>query len=582
MYKFYAKSLPKPYGETIEEHTSKVKKNFESLKNFIDIDEKEESIIEKIIEFHDLGKINPLFQNKIRKRLNIKELFDYKNVKIYHEWLSPSFINEKEELIIKEKLKEMNLDADRFFNLFIFIILSHHYRENQMADDDLINEMICWIKNNFRYEVDYFYNVNHLLNLYNNTENREMWNLFFSYRVTWLGALLKSDYCASAGIEPEQKYNGSYSLDFDRFIYEKKIKLKDFQIKAKENKDKNIILVASTGIGKTEAAMNWINGQKAFYLLGIRIAVNEMYKRFRYIFGENVALLHGESSYFFAQQDEDNQQDEDDLKIKIEKCRKLCYPLTVATADQLVTAVFKYAGFELTYFTCKYSKIIIDEIQSYSPSSIAAIVVFLKEIHRLGGKFMLMTATLPTFLLDELKDISDLYIFEPQLLEIKRHKICMVDQSIESQAAFQIVEKFKNKKILIICNTVKKAQKLFDNFKDFKPNLIHSRFIMMDRQKKEKLIMEATAPCVWIATEIVEASLDIDFDILITENASIESLLQRTGRCYRGRIYDLKEPNIYIFKSEPYNIYDKYLFDRTWEVIQSYDNRLISEMISRI
>ena len=548
MYKFYAKSLPKPYGETIEEHTSKVKKNFESLKNFIDIDEKEESIIEKIIEFHDLGKINPLFQNKIRKRLNIKELFDYKNVKIYHEWLSPSFINEKEELIIKEKLKEMNLDADRFFNLFIFIILSHHYRENQIADDDLLNEMICWIKNNFRYEVDYFYNVNHLLNLYNNTENREMWNLFFSYRVTWLGALLKSDYCASAGIEPEQKYNGSYSLDFDRFIYEKKIKLKDFQIKAKENKDKNLILVASTGIGKTEAAMNWINGQKAFYLLGIRIAVNEMYKRFKYIFGENVALLHGESSYFFAQQDEDNQQDEDDLKIKIEKCRKLCYPLTVATADQLVTAVFKYAGFELTYFTCKYSKIIIDEIQSYSPSSIAAIVVFLKEIHRLGGKFMLMTATLPTFLLDELKDISDLYIFEPQLLEIKRHKICMVDQSIESQAAFQIVEKFKNKKILIICNTVKKAQKLFDNFKDFKPNLIHSRFIMMDRQKKEKLIMEATAPCVWIATEIVEASLDIDFDILITENASIESLLQRTGRCYRGRIYDLKEPNIYIFK----------------------------------
>ncbi len=215
---------------------------------------------------------------------------------------------------------------------------------------------------------------------------------------------------------------------------------------------------------------------KGILSLGIRIAVNEMYKRFKYIFGENVALLHGESSYFFAQQDEDNQQDEDDLKIKIEKCRKLCYPLTVATADQLVTAVFKYAGFELTYFTCKYSKIIIDEIQSYSPSSIAAIVVFLKEIHRLGGKFMLMTATLPTFLLDELKDISDLYIFEPQLLEIKRHKICMVDQSIESQAAFQIVEKFKNKKILIICNTVKKAQKLFDNFKDFKPNLIHSRF----------------------------------------------------------------------------------------------------------
>jgi len=569
--KFYAKSIPEPYGETIEEHTNKVKNAFESLKSLINIDGIEASIIEKIIEFHDYGKINPVFQNNIRKRLNIKEYFNYKNGNIHHEWLSPAFITEKEELNIKEKLKKMNLDADRFFNFFIFIILSHHYRENQIADDDLIKEMIDWVRIYFKYEVDYFYNVNHLLSFYNNPENKEMWNLFFPYRVNWLGALLKSDYCASANIDPEQKYAGSYSLDFESFINEKKIKLRDFQIKAKENSDKNIILVASTGIGKTEAAMNWINGKKSFYLLGIRIAVNEMYKRFKNIFGVNVALLYGESSYFFAQ------QDEDDIKIKIEKSRKLSYPLTIATADQLVTAVFKYAGFELTYFTCKYSKIIIDEIQSYSPSSIAAIVVFLKEIHRLGGKFMLMTATLPTFLLDELKDINDTYIFEPQLLNIKRHKISVIDQDIDSQVTLQIVEKFKNKKILIICNTIKKAQKLYNNFRDFDPDLIHSRFIMRDRQKKEEMIMKARAPCIWIATEIVEASLDIDFDILITENATIESLLQRAGRCYRRREYNLKQANIYIFKSEPYNIYDKTLFNRTWEVIKCYNDRLISE-----
>ncbi len=573
MCNFYAKSN----GEMIEEHTLRVLKSFERLGEYLNLNEEEKSIIKKLISYHDLGKINPEFQNRMRRRLGINNLFNWSNGNVPHEWLSPAFISQQEENEIRNILEQMNLDRDRFFNFFIFIILSHHHRENRLPDDDLIKSIIEWIRNNInRFQnIEYYYNCNNLLNTYNTSEDRELWNLFFPFRIKWLGSLMKCDYCASAGIDSEEKYNGEFQTDFENFLKNNNFKLKDFQKQVGEKSDKSIILIASTGIGKTEAAMNWINGQKAFYLLGIRIAVNEMYKRFKNIFGDNVSLLHGETSYFFAQQE----TDEDDHETKIEKARKLSYPLTVATADQLITSVFKYPGFEFTYLTCSYSKIVLDEIQSFSPSAIAAIVVFLKEIHRLGGRFMLMTATLPPFIKNEFNALSDLYVFEPQLLDIKRHKISIVEEDIQSNKLLEILQNNTDKKILIICNTVKKSQEIFDFLQNnnLRPNLIHSQLIAKDKKEKENKIMNSTDPCIWISTQIVEASLDIDFDLLLAENSSIESLLQRLGRCYRKREYHGDEPNIIIFKSQPYNIYDCYLFNKTWEIIRNYDNKLISE-----
>ncbi len=568
---FYAKSN----GESIKEHTEKVLKAFMDLEPYLKINEKEKKIIRFIIETHDKGKINPEFQNRMRRKIGRKDLLNWNKGNFPHEWLSPAFISEKEENEIKNWLKELNLESDRFFSFVLFVIILHHNREGQSASENILKDIISWLNHNYNLNLEYYYDLNNIINFFNSLNvDRNIWRDTFQYRIRWLGTLLKCDYTASAGISPEVKYEGDYNKDFQEWLNKNNWKLKEFQIQTQNNSEKSIILVASTGMGKTEAAMSWINGNKAFYLLGIRIAVNEMYKRFEKIFGKNnVALLHGESSYFFAQ----NEKNEDDFELKIEKVKKLSYPLTVATADQLVMSVFKYPGFELTYLTSSYSKIIVDEIQSFSPAAIASIVVFLKEIHNLGGKFMLMTATLPPFLLDEFKELKDVQFFAPQLLPIKRHRIRIVDEELEN-GIIQYIEQFKNKKVLIICNTVRKAQGMFEILKNFKPNLIHSKFIGKDRREKEKLIVEMKNPGIWITTQIVEASLDIDFDILFTECVTIESLLQRFGRCYRKREYFLnREPNIYIFKSKSDNIYDKYLFDKTWQALREFDGQLLSE-----
>ena len=519
--------------------------------------------------------MNHKFQNKLKLAppIVIKELKDREEVP--HEWLSIAFISDED----KKLFKQYNEGNILFPALVQYCVAFHHTRNKAFSSDAIkafvehdlekrkgllgISHPLKW---NYNIEKDF---ADKIL-------SPEYFKHYFNLLVFLKGVLHKCDYAASAAIEPEKRYTGDYRNDFDKWLrYEAKFDLRPFQQSAKEQSDKSIVLVASTGIGKTEYAMNWINGSKAFYLLGIRIAVNEMFKRFTNVFDEqNVALLHGETLFFLAADD----NNDDDYSMTLARIRQYSYPLTIATADQLVTSVFKYNGFELAYFTASYSKIVVDEIQSFAPEAIAAIVVFLKEIHALGGRFLLMTATLPPFVRQEFKKLPDVIIPPPQYLEKRRHRIKLIDNRINSEEAISLIKgESKNKKGLIICNTVVKAQEMYDALTDLHPQLIHARFIGRDRKQKELDIMNSARPCIWISTQIVEASLDIDFDILFTECASIESLFQRFGRCFRKREYEAEEPNIYIFNSEASRIYDSLLFNKTWEILHDYNMQLLNE-----
>ncbi len=573
----YAKSKP---SETIEEHNRKLLENYEKLKSFLDPEKvkKYDEVIRKILYYHDLGKLNYKFQNKLglSAKVIIPELKDFPEMP--HEWLSLAFISKED----KKYFHTSSTDKVRFADLVQYCIAFHHTRAKLFNKKDL--EMVIRFdleENKGRLGIDYPLNYDYdiLKDVKQKIDSQTNFKNYFELMVFLKGILHKCDYTASADIDPEKNYQGSYETNFNNWLSQQGWTLKSFQQEAKRLTDKNVVLIAATGSGKTEYSMNWINGQKAFYLLGLRTAVNEMHRRFKNIFGDNAALLHGEISYILEHGDTDESYIE-----RIETARKLCSPITIATADQLVTAVFKYNGFELPYLTASYSKIVVDEIQSFSPDSIAAIMVFLKEIHRLGGKFLLMTATLPPFIKDELKELQDVEFPEPDLPSTKRHRIAVHAEPIHSPILLTMVDNhFKSgKKVLIVCNIVKKAQEMYDFLQDLNPSLIHSRFIYRDRQLKEskdKGIMAINnsehPPVIWIATQVVEASLDLDFDVLFTECSPIDSLLQRFGRCYRKRVYCDETPNIHIFKSESFKGYDNYLLNRTYELLRAKFNGAI-------
>lgn len=157
-------------------------------------------------------------------------------------------------------------------------------------------------------------------------------------------------------------------------------------------------MIASTGIGKTESALLWINNDKAFFTLPLRVSINAIYKRIledmQY---KDIGLLHS-TSYDFLFKEEYKDSFE-----KYEISKQLSYPISLSTIDQLFTFPFKFKGYEKILATLAYSKVVIDEIQAYSPKIAAAILKGIEMIHKMGGKFMIMTATLPNILKNILK-----------------------------------------------------------------------------------------------------------------------------------------------------------------------------------
>lgn len=102
--------------------------------------------------------------------------------------------------------------------------------------------------------------------------------------------------------------------------------------------------------------------------------------------------------------------------------------------------------------------------------------------------------------------------------------------------------------VLVVRNTVSAAQDLYEELKsrhDGEVRLMHSRFTVADRQRNDAWLLDhfgkdATTAndkrpkkTIVVATQVVEQSLDIDFDTLVTDLAPVDILLQRIGRIHR-------------------------------------------------
>ena len=132
----------------------------------------------------------------------------------------------------------------------------------------------------------------------------------------------------------------------------------------------------------------------------------------------NLGLLHSTALDYL----EGKQKYEDEEEI-YGKTRNLYYKITTCTIDQIFPFVFKYKGYEKMYSTLGYSKVIIDEVQAYSPNIVAIILTGLQKIYQLGGQFMVMTATLPRIYKEELEKMNIEFEYKKEISKELRHKI---------------------------------------------------------------------------------------------------------------------------------------------------------------
>lgn len=379
-------------------------------------------------------------------------------------------------------------------------------------------------------------------------------------------------YASARDFNPQYSPNSTKSkvLRYLRKKKKKPIKLRYLQKESEKVHD--AILHAPTGTGKTEAAIVWADkyaeSKKLLYLLPTMTTSNKMHDRLGKTLGCEIGLLHGTSDYMLRVNEEHETQEEMAVIRKSLFSKSFINPCTVATVDQLIFTMFNWGRWELKLMNAGNSAITVDEIHAYEPYTVALIVETLKALQPLGAKCFIMSATIPTVLKKFLVNQLNLTEVPRDTSFDKRVRTSIklrLNETIPS-AIPKILEFYQRKrKILVICNTVATSKIVFKELRKEKRirrntlALFHSQFIMKDRATKENLLEnleKKRGPFILVATQVVEVSLDIDFNILFTEACPIDALIQRLGRVNREGKHSPAPVFIYKQTSNADRVYD--------------------------
>ena len=403
------------------------------------------------------------------------------------------------------------------------------------------------------------------------------------------GAFKHCDHLASAYV-PKLYHIENQSFDF---LAKKRNELQaegfDFydHQKSASNKLGNIILTAPTGSGKTETALLWLKNQmgqvgqgRVFYTLPFTASINAMFKRLgdddEGLGEDNVGMLHGKLTAFlydYFQDESTMQKRKEEIKRVRNLFKTLETPLKVLTPFQLLKHIFGLKGFEKGIFEWTGGYFIFDEIHAYDASVFAQIKVLLKFLtEKMHASIFIMTATMPTFLKEHLKeaigDFEEIRASQKLYESFDRHRVSLKEGLLNDNFQSIINDLNDDKKVLIVCNTVNQAQETFTALKEFNPLLIHSGFNGRDRNEKEKQLSQKE-PQLLIGTQAIEVSLDIDYDMIYTEPAPLDALIQRFGRVNRHRKKDICECIVFKERNESDEyIYGQSIIDRTLEVLE--------------
>lgn len=358
----------------------------------------------------------------------------------------------------------------------------------------------------------------------------------------WRGLLMAADHMASAMETMEELPLDKLFIKPDLAFYNRHSHLYPLSELPAANDKKYTLVAAPTGAGKTDFLLRRCQG-RVFYTLPYQASINAMYDRIKRDLkntNAQVYLLHAASN----------------IKVKsgaIEERimqRHVGVSIKIMTPHQMASVVFGIKGYEAMALDLRGCDVILDEIHTYSDTIQAIVLRIIEILVKLGCRIHVGTATMPTVLYEKIlsllggKDnVFEVRLDKNTLRTFDRHKVYKLGSINE---AYNIINETiqKNQKILVVCNQVKRAQSLYEDISEQYPDvdkmLIHSRFKRKDRARLENLLKDdfnniIGKPCLVVSTQVVEVSLDISFDVMITECAPIDSLIQRFGRINRKR-----------------------------------------------
>ncbi|MBL3656007.1 CRISPR-associated helicase Cas3' [Fulvivirga sediminis] len=533
---------------------------------------------------HDIGKAHPRFQKRLRGQDNSGLVFRHEIASLLflsafpeedHSALIEMVAAHHKSIINDVRLKGL-LDLDDGFDYEDRHI--GKWKEWSPATFDLLNDLGLSCQS--------FDEITARQNLEKAVIYCEMLskNKGFS---AWRGLLMGADHFASALISETEDHLQRVFKVPNLTYYQRQHPLYPLSFKSTDLPQKHTLVVACTGAGKTDYLFNRTHG-RVYYTLPFQASINAMYQRVSNELSHSNAHLDIRVLHASSRIVPNKKGDEENVLQPL-----FGSAIKILTPHQLAAIAFGMKGYEAIILDLRGCDIILDEIHTYTGVSQAIVLKLVHILKTIGCRIHIGTATMPTVLYQKVKhflgeDVLEVKLSESELTLFNRHvvnKLSSMDYGIPVvKEALQ-----RGEKVLIVCNRVEHAQQTYEqleeNYGEVKKLLLHSRFKRGDRNKKEKRLIEefnaGNEPCIVVATQIVEVSLDISFDLMITECAPIDALVQRFGRVNRKRnkqtiglykpIYVVAPPD----DEKQAKPYDLDVLKRTYEVLP--DGQLLAE-----
>ena len=304
------------------------------------------------------------------------------------------------------------------------------------------------------------------------------------------------------------------------------------------------LVTAPTGAGKTNFLLGRCDG-RVFYTLPFQASINAMYRRIQMDLQEHfkapadVRRLHATSR---IELDDEDFEEDPDLQ------RHPGASVKVMTPYQMASIVFGTAGYEAMALDLQGNDVILDEVHTYDGVARSMVLQIVRMLVELECRVHIGTATIPSALADALVDVlggeeevQRIRLDDDTLDTFNRHRI---HKCPSAEVAWTELDELleQGDRVLFISNQVGSAQQRFRTVQERYPEvpamLIHSRYKRSDRADLEDQIEafeQQNGPCVVCATQVVEVSLDISFDAMITDAAPLDGMVQRFGRVNRER-----------------------------------------------
>jgi len=602
----------KPY-KTLEQHIDEVSQAANSIisKHSYgnhNIDE----LLNYIIQFHDLGKALPEFQKYIEN----PDMYQGRKIDKAH---SPTSL-----LLWTAYAQEKKIDLEKF--LLVAIIVWKHHGDFPTFDDFLFSlsmydfeELVYpFDKIKLKINSDFIPDDIDIQKSFNDdffskyelkkaVELRLKAQLLFSILIeadrTFLALskeiiqqkfLNKQNAIISQNIVPEFLKTKSKLSNQNSFLNEQRNKIRKEIIQNSLNKSNIESITLPTGLGKTMIAAEWAlkhrehKHRKIIIILPFLSIIDQTVKEYNDLLSnydsENLILeAHSiaERKYVDDSNEEVNSKANDSIDFLADTWDN---DFIITTFDQFLYSLLSSKNNNILRFhNLTDALIIIDEIQALPTNLWQPLALALNSItEKFNSKVLIMSATQPDFLQTKelVPEPSTIFSTQNRYKIILKYKNSIKISNFIDECINRLEnENWNSKRVLIILNTRASARAILDALEDLVKADIF--FLSADVTPKERLDniekIKNNNSCLVIATQCIEAGVDIDMDFVIRDIAPFDSIVQCAGRCNRNglkqqgiiEVISLKNENGKIFSNF---VYDSILLEKTKLLLSEYND----------